>query len=214
MKVIGYLRVSTDEQADKHGLDAQKHEIERWCKTHDHELIAVLYDVMSSGRTDKMYHRQIAMAALAAGIGDALLVRALDRATRSVVDGGAFLDTAKRQGWRLLDTNGVDSSDPNQEFNINITVSMAQEERRRISQRVKEGMAAAKRKDPSKTYGRPRAVPADVAKRIVRWRKAGLSAQAIARKLDAAGVPTPGGGQHWHHSVIRDVIRRETEEAR
>jgi len=207
VKVIGYLRVSTEGQADKYGLSAQREEIERWCAAHDHELISVLHDVVSSGRTDRMYGRQIAVAALGNGVADALVVRALDRATRSTADGAALLEMAKRQGWRLMALDGTDTSDPEQELTINVRIAMAQEERRRISQRVREGMASAKRQ--GKQFGRPRSVPDDVTRNIVTLRRSGLSAQAIAKALDASGVPTPSGGRRWHHSVVRDVIRRE-----
>jgi site-specific DNA recombinase len=50
MQVIGYVKVSTEEQA-KEGisLDAQKARITEWCDLHRHQLVAVYEDARISG---------------------------------------------------------------------------------------------------------------------------------------------------------------------
>lgn len=41
MKIIGYSRVSSDEQASGFSLNAQEDAIERYCRNNNHELISV-----------------------------------------------------------------------------------------------------------------------------------------------------------------------------
>lgn len=57
-KAVGYIRVSTNRQADTgYGLEAQTHQIRRYCQAQGLELVALIPDVMSGKRTDKLYGR-------------------------------------------------------------------------------------------------------------------------------------------------------------
>ena len=51
MQVVGYVRVSTDEQSLS--VDAQQQALERWCQTHQAPLTAVYTDVGVSGGTPR-----------------------------------------------------------------------------------------------------------------------------------------------------------------
>ena len=65
MQVIGYTRVSTDEQADKGlSLGAQRAKIEAYCQLYDLELVAVIEDAGLSGKTLKREGLQRAECAL------------------------------------------------------------------------------------------------------------------------------------------------------
>lgn len=58
-KAIATLRVSTNRQADNgYGLEAQRGQITRFCADHGMELVALIPDVMSGKRTDKLYGRK------------------------------------------------------------------------------------------------------------------------------------------------------------
>ena len=48
-KAIGYIRVSTEAQAndDKYGVDVQKHEIETYANEHGYEIVEWKQDEMS-----------------------------------------------------------------------------------------------------------------------------------------------------------------------
>lgn len=208
LRLIGYIRVSTREQGNGHGLAAQQRAIEKWCREHGATLLTVVPDVMSTRKVDKLYGRHAAIAAVEAGIADGLIIRTLDRATRSTLDGAVLLDQARRNGWRLLSCDGIDSDDEQQALLTDIRIAVAAEERRKISERTREGLAQAKRE--GKRIGRPSKVSPTVARKIVKLRvKDGLSAQRIAAYLDQHNVPTPGGGERWHHSTVRDVFARE-----
>ncbi len=57
-KAIGYIRVSTQGQADEGvSLEAQRAKIRAWCELNDAELVAVFEDAGLSGATDKPFNR-------------------------------------------------------------------------------------------------------------------------------------------------------------
>ena len=56
--------------------------------------------------------------------------------------------------------------------------------------------------------GRPPAVPADVAARIVAEHTAGRTLGQIARGLDSDQIPTAQGGRRWWSSSVRAVLIR------
>ena len=214
LRVIGYCRVSTDKQRDKgHGLGAQHEALERFCQQHGHELLTVTSDVVSgSGQAERMYGRQVAIAAIESGVADALLVRALDRATRDQEDAAKLFKQAERNAWRLMDCDKADSGDPSQRLLADIRIAVAAEERRKISERTKEGLAKARKHGTrsGKPIGRPTLIDPALAKRIVDLRMwECLSANAIARRLTEDGVLAPGGGTKWYPTTVRDVFARE-----
>jgi DNA invertase Pin-like site-specific DNA recombinase len=208
LRVIGYARVSTQAQEKGHGLGSQQDEMGRFCQSNEMQLITVTYDVMSSGSVPKLHGRACAIAAIEAGLADALLVRALDRATRDQLDAAALAKRANANGWTLLDTQGANSSDASQRLLFDIRVAMAAEEKRKISERTKEGLRRAKAQGTQ--LGRPSRIVPEIVAEIVAMRvEDKLSAKKIADRLDDYEVPTPGNGSGWHHSTIRRVLARE-----
>lgn len=214
LRVIGYVRVSTAKQGENgHGLGAQTQALQQFCSVRGYELLTITSDVVSGGASDRMYGRATAIAALEAGIADALLVRALDRATRDQLDGAKLFKRAEQNGWRLLDCEGADSGNHDQRLTADVRIAVAAEEKRKISARTKEGLAKARRQGTKsgKAIGRPVAVDAKLAERIaIMHTRELLSAYAIARRLTEAGVPTPRGGIRWHQTTVRDILARET----
>jgi DNA invertase Pin-like site-specific DNA recombinase len=200
LRVIGYCRVSTKDQGENgHGLGAQRQVLERFCEQHGHELLTVTTDVVSGGAPDCMYGRQVAIAAIESGVADALLVRALDRATRDQLDHAKLFKQAERNAWRLMDCDGADSGVPHQRLTADVRNAVAAEQRRLISERTKEGLAKA-RKHGTKSgrpIGRPTQIDPATAKQIVRLRmQEGLSANAIADRL----TKDAGNGQKWRYA--------------
>lgn len=210
MKVIGYVRVSTKDQGENgHGLGAQTQALHHFCALRGYELLTITSDVVSGSASDRMYGRATAVAALEAGIADALLVRALDRATRDQLDGAKLFKRAEQNGWRLLDCEGADSGNHDQRLTADVRIAVAAEEKRKVSGRTKEGLARAR--DKGKRLGRP---PEDMdpklVKRILRMStRDGLSPNKIAQRLTDAGVPTPRHGAKWYPTTVRLVLDRE-----
>ncbi|ANY25219.1 recombinase family protein [Gordonia terrae] len=209
LKCSGYVRVSTTVQDTKgYGLRSQQDYLTKYCLDRGHQLLTVTSDVVSGGKAAEMHGRAVAINALEAGMADALLVRALDRATRDQLDAAELYKRAELHGWRLLDCEGADSGEPSQRLTADIRLAVAAEERRRISVRTREGLARAKRE--GKKLGRPSRIDPLVVKEIVSMRREeGLGPKAIANWLDEAGIATPGGGYRWHYATVRRVLSRE-----
>ncbi|MDX6308439.1 MAG: hypothetical protein QOI06_1485 [Nocardioidaceae bacterium] len=206
---MGYVRLSKG-STNGHSLDAQRESVQQWAKANGHDLVTVVAEVASAKSYDKLHGRKLAIAAVKAGMAEAVVVRDLDRVTRSTLDGASLLEDAKVNDWRLMGAvDGLDTDDREQEFTINVRIAMAQEERRKVSRRTKDGMAAARRNGSK--IGKPRQVDPATEKRIVRLAKKGSTAYAIAKRLTAEGTPTPQGGKAWSPSVVRDVIKRNTK---
>jgi site-specific DNA recombinase len=86
-RAIGYVRVSTQEQAqDGVSLDVQRDKIRAYCKSHGIRLIDIKADHGISGGTMERPALQAAIAAIDRGQADTLIVVKLDRLTRSVKD--------------------------------------------------------------------------------------------------------------------------------
>lgn len=207
MRAIGYVRVSTNRQADNGlSLRAQTEDIERYCAANDLELLTVIPDVMSTRKTHKMYGRMAAVAAIEAGLADVLVVKALDRASRDTVDGGTLMRTARDQGWRVLSLDGVDSSDDSQQFLNDIRLAIAADERRKISERTKAALASKRRR--GEKLGQPSPIDPKIVALIVKLRADGLSYPKIAKQLTDDGISAPRGDV-WHFSTVRNVLKRQ-----
>lgn len=210
MKVIGYLRVSTREQADSGlGLDAQRHAIATEAERRGWE-VEWFADEGYSARNLNRPGLTAALRALRRHEADALVVSRLDRLSRSLPDFGATLDTAHRQRWAVVALDlGVDMTTPNGKLVANILAAVAQWESETIGLRTADAMAEAKARGVR--FGRERAIPAEIVERIVAERGDGATYAAIAEGLDADAIPTPGGGGRWHPSTIRRLCNAERE---
>ena len=141
VQVIGYARVSTKEQDLSLQLDAlSKYGCDR-----------IFTDKMSSvkerqGLADALgYLRE----------GDTLVVWKLDRLCRSLPDLIKISEQIRTTGAQLVSiTESIDTSTPAGRLYFNILGALGQMERELIQERVKAGLAAARRR--GKVPGKPR----------------------------------------------------------
>ena len=208
MRVIGYVRVSTEEQAmSGAGLQAQRAAIAREARRRGWELVETIEDRGYSAKDLRRPGVQEALRALEAGDAKALVVAKLDRLSRSMLDFASLMATAQKQHWALVALDvAVDTSTPAGEMLVNVLATFSQYERRLIGQRTKEALAA--KKAQGVRLGRPPVLPQRVVRRIERERARGNSLQKIADALNAAAVPTAHGGARWHASTVRGVLAR------
>ncbi len=205
IKVAGYLRVSTDQQADSGlGLQAQRGRIEAEAKHRGWEVVWFMDEGFSAKNLDRPALTE-ALAALAAHDVDALVVAKLDRLSRSVVDFSNTLGIAKKQKWALILLDlGVDTSTPNGKLVAGLMSQIAEWEREMIGQRTKEALAAAKTR--GQRLGRPRLTPDAVVARVVAL-SADLSPSQVAKALTAEGLPTTRNAAEWGPSTVRRLLR-------
>lgn len=138
---LGYLRVSTEEQKPDRQIDALK------------PLCDELHIETVSAIAKKRPVFERILKRLKAG--DTLVVWDLDRAFRSTVDAITNAEQLRERGVNFhIVTLGVDTSTADGKLVYTFIAAMAEHERNRLSERTKQGLAAARKR--GKTLGRPR----------------------------------------------------------
>lgn len=206
MKVVGYVRVSTSEQADSGaGLEAQRQALEAEAERRGWELLHIYEDAGASGKS--MNGRpglQDALGAVERGEADALVVAKLDRLSRSLLDFASLMERARRRGWGLIALDlGVDTSTPAGEMMAAVLATFAQFERRLIGQRTKDALAV--KREQGVRLGRPPEISGPAIRRIRELHRSGYRVAEIARKLNQEGIPTPRNGS-WHSPGVKRVL--------
>ena len=138
-RVVGYLRVSTEIQADEgYSLIAQRQDIERYCQLYNLELIDIITDEGESACNLERSGIQRALKMLSAGLAEGLIVAKLDRLTRSVSDLGYLLKEYFTKYTLMSVADKIDTSSASGRLVLNIVVSVSQWEREAISERTKK----------------------------------------------------------------------------
>jgi len=203
--VIGYLRVSTAEQADSGaGMGAQRAAIQAEADRRGWD-VTWIEDAGYSAKDLKRPGVLRALDLLQAGKASALVVAKLDRLSRSLLDFAGLMAQAEREGWALVALDAhVDTSTPAGELLTNVLASFAQFERRLIGQRTRD--ALAQRKAAGVRLGRPVCMPEAVRLRISMQRREGDTLQTIADGLNRDRIPTARGGTCWRPSSVKAVL--------
>ena len=212
--VVTYLRVSTSEQVlSGLGIDAQRSTVADYAQRKGLTIVAEYCDEGISAKSLK--GRPAALAALEAvqtGTAAGLLVAKMDRLSRSVVDGAGLMEQAGREGWALHFADlDIDTSTPAGEMAANIIISGSQYERRLISQRTRDALAAKRAR--GERLGAEPALSLEVTRRILTERRQGRTFQAIAEGLMADGIPTARGKNRWFPATIKAVTTSDNAAA-
>lgn len=222
IEAVGYVRVSTGEQADSGlGLEVQRQKIAAQCEANGWRLIAVYED---AGVTAKNLDRPALGEALdALKPGRVLVVLKLDRLTRSVRD---LYDLTQR-----IEAEGADWASVMEKFDtttatgrliLGIMVQLSQWERETISERTTDALAVRKSRGErlgTTPLGYRTVENDDGSKSIVedadeqrtvalarQLREAGLSLRAIAKILTENGHKTKRGGS-WEAATIAKLVK-------
>src|SRR4051794_13612708 len=145
MRTINYYRVSTAKQGRSGlGLEAQRAAISSFCASRGCEPLGEYTETESGKRDDRpelvkaLHHAKVT--------GATLLIAKLDRLSRNV----AFLAALQDAGTKFI---AVDMPEANDTM-VHVMAAMAQAERKAISKRTKEALAAAKARG-CKADGKP-----------------------------------------------------------
>ena len=204
-KTIGYIRVSTDKQADKGvSLEAQQEKLKAYATLYDLELVEIIVD---AGESAKSLNRPGLTKALSmlGKEADALLVVKLDRLTRSVADLGKLLDSHFKTSSLLSVSEQIDTRTAAGRLVLNVLASVSQWEREAIGERTSVAMRHKQSKGEyiggKVPYGF-RLVDGELIKHeseqrvmsaVKEFRKAGLSYRAIIQELEARGFKSRSG---------------------
>lgn len=211
MKVIGYVRVSTDEQAlSGLGMEAQQAAIVAEVQRRGWELVRWAVDEGVSAKYGvERPALTAARASCRAGEADGLVAMKLDRFARSARFLAELLAEAddRRQGYAIvfLDLGGVDTTTAIGRMFVQLMGVFAEFERDLIAERTRSALAAKVAR--GERVGAERQIPGHVEDRIRLLSDQRVSTRRIAAMLENDGVPTPRGGK-WSHSTIAEVLRR------
>jgi len=221
MRVVGYVRVSTNEQAENGvSLAAQKQKIRTYCKGNGWQCIAVVRDDGYSAKDLKRPGLQQILDEVASKTRrfSGIVVTKLDRLTRSVRDLVRLTDLADKHKVALVSIQeAVDTSTATGKLFRAIVTSISKWERGIIGERTREALGH-KRQNGERIgaipYGFKLAgdgthlmpVPAErkVLKRISRERRRGMSYDLIADGLNADRIRTKRK-RRWYAATVRSV---------
>lgn len=220
-RVAVYVRVSTTEQAERQTIEAQVIACRNYCEAKGYQIMAEFLDDGVSGMVP-FEERPEGWRLLEAG-KDELFSRVIilcpDRLGRDVTEALLAMRAFKR--LRLTVEFVVQSFDdtPEGTFQFQVLAAVAQLERGLITRRTMAGRRQHVRNGdlymaPVSPYGylrngkvlKPHPEQAEVVKNIFRWTvEENLGIQAIARRLNEAGVPPPDNAkrrsQHGFHGT-------------
>lgn len=210
---VAYLRVSTVRQGESGlGLEAQRATVEAFARHHGGIILESFVEVESGKRGDRP---ELAKALEATRRGKAtLLIAKLDRLARNV----AFIANLMDAGVEFLACDQPFAS----RLTLHILAAVAEDEARRISERTKAALQAAKSR--GRTLGSPVAAQTVAKARAIRSAYAakanattlavirevqsgGVATLAgIARALEARGVKTPAGRLRWQPTQVARLL--------
>jgi DNA invertase Pin-like site-specific DNA recombinase len=209
-----YARVSTQMQAeDGMSLGAQEKQLKAAAEAAGYVPVILREEGRSGKNIQGRPVLREALNDLDAGKAKALYVTRLDRLARSTRDFLSIIDRSHKNEWRLalLDL-GLDTATYQGRFVVTIMAAMAEMERGMISMRQKD--VHQDRRDNGKVWGvdlGPKSkVTEDIKTYITSLREKGMSFRSIADILNDEGVSTPGNGQKWHASSVRNVLLTKT----
>jgi len=205
MKAIGYIRVSTQEQAQSGlGLEAQAVAIRAEATRRGWDLEIIADEGESGSKVDRP-GLLIAKDKLARGEVQALIVAKQDRLMRSSLGWAQIVSQSKDQKWSLicLDIN-LDTASPMGECMGSILAAIAQLELENIRKRTKDALAV--KKAQGYRLGRPATMPDETRARINALRNSGVTLQGVADTLNTEGIPTARGGSKWYASTVQKAI--------
>jgi site-specific DNA recombinase len=215
-RAIGYIRVSTDKQADHgHSLEAQEAKIRAYAQLYEIELVGLVVETASA----KSLHReglQSALDRLQAGEAAALVVTKLDRLTRSVADLGKLVEGYFQHNALLSVAEQIDTRSAAGRLVLNVLGSVSQWERETIGERTRATMqhmkAAGRYTGGEVPYGFMLDQEGELAEHegeqavlalVRRYRAQGLSLRSIANTLAQQGIKSRAAKPFHFQAVAR-----------
>ena len=222
-RVAAYCRVSTDHEDQANSFESQQRYFRQYIERNpDWELYEIFADEGISGTNTKKrseFKRMIACAK--EGDFDLIITKEISRFARNTLDSIYYTRDLKKHGVGVIFMNdNINTLDGDAELRLAIMSSIAQEESRKTSERVKWGQK--RRMEQGVVFGRSMlgydvkdgkmTVNEDGAK-IVRlifhkFANENKGTHVIARELREAGL-TPMRVKEWSNTVILRVIRNE-----
>lgn len=222
MRAIGYLRVSTDRQADQgFSLEAQSARIQAMATVQSADLLEVVVDGGESAKNMNRPGLRRVLAQVETGKVDAVIVAKLDRLTRSVKDLCELLELFERKSVALISVaESLDTGSAAGRLVITIMGAVSQWEREAIGERTRDVLRHKRscgervgnihygyRLSADGKHVEPDAAEQAVLVTIRDLRARHRSLREIAAALNASGALTRRGTE-WRHEYVKNVITK------
>ena len=222
-KVAAYCRVSTDNEDQANSFESQQRYFRQYIERNpDWELYEIFADEGISGTSTKKrkeFNRMIACAKN--GDFDLIITKEISRFARNTLDSIYYTRDLKKHGVGVIFMNdNINTLDGDAELRLAIMSSIAQEESRKTSDRVKWGQK--RQMEQGVVFGRSmlgydvengKMTINEEGAKVVRlifhkFVKEGKGTHVIARELREAGI-NPMRVKEWSNTVILRAIRNE-----
>ena len=148
MKAVGYIRVSTEDQA-KEGisLDHQEAKVKAYASINDLELLKIVRDEGASGKDLQRAGMAKLLEMVESEALEAVIVYKLDRLSRKTLDTLSLIESFERKGIAFHSiSEKVDTKSATGKFFLTIISALAQMERDLIAERTTDALAHKKQK--------------------------------------------------------------------
>ena len=222
-RVAAYCRVSTDNEDQANSFESQQRYFRQYIERNpDWELYEIFADEGISGtntKKRKQFNRMIACALN--GDFDLIVTKEISRFARNTLDSIYYTRDLKKHGVGVIFLNdNINTLDGDAELRLAIMSSIAQEESRKTSERVKWGQK--RRMEQGIVFGRDmlgydvrggqmyiNKEGAEIVRLIFyKFVNEGKGTHVIARELREAGI-RPMRVKEWQNTVILRIIRNE-----
>ncbi len=226
MKAIGYIRVSTQGQADDGvSLAAQESKIHAWATLNDAEVVIFRDEGISGKRTENRPGLQASLDLV--GKGDALVVYSLSRLSRSTKDTLTIAEALEKKEADLVSlSEKIDTTSAAGKMVFRMLAVLSEFERDQISDRTCFALAH-KKKNGEKTGGDvpfgylvrkgklfPHPEEQKAVALMLAMRKKGNSLRTICRSLESAGITRKKGSLVWSPVAVLRIVKREQQMAK
>ena len=196
-KVAIYCRVSTTDQS----CERQEQDLLQYAKKAGYEVVGVWKETASGTKKNRVERKQVMSLAQARKI-DGVLVTELTRWGRSTIDLITTLQDLARWEVSVIAAGGLqfDLTTPQGKLIASVMASLAEFEQDLVRERVRSGLAAAKKK--GKRLGRKpgqRVKSERLAPKVLQMVSEGYSYRKIARELNLS------------KTTVNDIVKRHRQ---
>lgn len=225
MKVYAYPRVSTDEQVEKGGsLFEQQERLSSYCKAMGwEEPIFFVEEGYSAKSLNRPKLTELLEAVKSNPEGGIVLTTKLDRLSRKLLDILNLNSFFNKYNYNFISaTEGFDTSTPAGRLVLQMLGMVAEFERERNSERVKENMLSLAR-NSKKIIARPcfgydvidgeqlvNIEESLISRKMIDWTIQGKGPRFIIDQLNNVLHSKTKEGNLWHEKVLREYLLRET----
>lgn len=223
-RIAAYCRVSTDKEDQANSLESQQKYFKDYIDRNPYwEFSGIYIDEGITGTSTKKRHSFNRMIADAKNYKfDMIITKEISRFARNTLDSIFYTRKLKELGVGVLFVNdNINTLDADAELRLTIMSSIAQEESRKTSERVKWGQK--RRMEQGVVFGRDmlgydvrggkiiiNPDGAEIVKMIFnKFLNEGKGCFVIARELREAGIRTARGNTKWSNTIILKILRNE-----